>query len=59
MGMKMVSTDDMSARSVITCIQAVNKNNTRSKFQEEHTELLEQLVINGKGKKQSQKNSNR
>ena len=33
--MKMVIRDYLSDRSVIPCIQTVNKNNTRSKIQSE------------------------
>ena len=51
----MVSTDQLSDGAVITCIQKVNKNNKRSKFQAEQTYELEQGVINVTGRKQAQK----
>ena len=54
MGMKVISKSEISDRDFITCIQMVNKNNTRSKLQAEHTESLEQEVTNGTGIKQGQ-----
>ena len=56
--MKMVITVYLSDRSVITFIQTINKNNSRSEFQSEQICGLLQGVINGTGIKQSY-NSNR
>ena len=47
----------MSDIAFITCIQTVNRNNTRSKFQSEHTYGLLKGVINGTGRKQAQMSS--
>ena len=44
MGFKIVSKDYLSDSTVITCIQTVNRNNTRSKFQPEQTYGLSQVV---------------
>ena len=49
----MVCTDELSDRPAVTCIQIVTQNNTRSKFQADHTELFEHVVINGTGRKQA------
>ena len=55
--MKKFSRAYLYARYVIICIQKVNKNNTRSKFQSERTYVLLQGLINGTGRKQSQTSS--
>ena len=57
--MNMVSTTLLSDRYVIPRIQTFNKNNTRPKFQSEHTNGLLQVIINGTGIKQAQNNFNR
>ena len=51
----MVSTAEISDRPVIKCIQTANKDNTRSNFQAEQTQGLEQGGIDGTGRKQAQK----
>ena len=53
--MKMVSTDEMFDRDVITCIQKFKKYNTSSKFQSEQKCGLLHGVINGTGIKQALK----
>ena len=55
----MVGAAYLPDRVVITCIQTINKNNTRSKFHSEQTYESLQGVINGSGGKQAQKNFNR
>ena len=55
----MVSTAEIYYRTVITCIKKVNKNNTGSNFQSDHTYGFKQGGINRKGRKQAQKKSNR
>ena len=56
--MKMLITSYMYDMDLIKCIQTVNKNNTRSKFQSEQTYGLLQGVINRTVRKQAQNDFN-
>ena len=57
--MKIVSTEDLSDRAVITCIKTDNKNKKRSKFQAEQTDGLKQRGIKRTIIKQAQNEFNR
>ena len=52
--MKMLSTGYLYDWDVITCIQTVNKNNTRSNNQSEQTYVILHGLINGTERKQAQ-----
>ena len=53
-GMKMVSTEELPNRAVTIGIQTYNNNKTRSEFQAEQTEGLENSGIKRIGRKQAQ-----
>ena len=52
--MKMVSTEELSDRAVIACIQIDNNNKTMWKFQAEQIEGLEHRGFKKLGRKQAQ-----
>ena len=54
-GIEIVSAEELPNKDVIKCIQKDNNSKTRSKFQAEHTEILEQSGIKRTRIKQAQK----
>ena len=59
MGMKILSTVEMSKTDVATCIKKHNNNNKSLKFKSDQTEGLEHRVIKKSGRKKAKKTSSK